>query len=116
MAVSLRTEAIVLRSIRNVEADRILHLYTPDHGPLSAIAKGIQSSDVGLSPNSDGRVIRLNVPPLSTERRKQLVARVKELAEEARVSIRNVRRDSNKHVDAAENACRKRMQGAVRRS
>jgi ribosome recycling factor len=75
-----------------------------DQNLLSAIGKAIQSSDVGLSPNSDGRVIRLNVPPLSTERRRQLVSRVKELAEEARVSIRNVRRDSNKHVDAAEKA------------
>jgi ribosome recycling factor len=73
-----------------------------DQNLLGAIGKAIQSSDVGLSPNSDGRVIRLNVPPLSTERRKQLVSRVKELAEEARVSIRNVRRDSNKHVDTAE--------------
>ena len=73
-----------------------------DASLLSAIGKAIQSSDVGLAPNSDGRVIRLNVPPLSTERRKQLVARVKELAEEARVSIRNVRRDSNKHIDQAE--------------
>jgi ribosome recycling factor len=70
-----------------------------DASALNSIAKAIQSSDLGLSPNSDGRLIRLNVPPLSTERRKQLVARVKELAEEARVSIRNVRRDGNKHAD-----------------
>ncbi len=75
-----------------------------DAGMLQAIAKAIQSSDVGLAPNSDGRMIRLNVPPLSTERRKQLVGRVKELAEEARVSIRNVRRDANKHLDTAEKA------------
>lgn len=72
-----------------------------DAGALSEIAKAIQSSDVGLAPNSDGRVIRLNVPPLSTERRKQLVSRVKDLAEEARVAIRNIRRDANKHADAA---------------
>lgn len=71
-----------------------------DATQLSAIVKAIQSSDVGLAPNSDGRMIRLNVPPLSTERRKQLVSRVKELAEEARVSIRNVRRDANKHADS----------------
>ncbi|QDT64479.1 ribosome recycling factor [Calycomorphotria hydatis] len=73
-----------------------------DAGQISAIVKAIQGSDVGLAPNSDGRLIRLNVPPLSTERRKQLVARVKELAEEARVSIRNVRRDANKHADQGE--------------
>ena len=70
-----------------------------DAGQINNIVKAIQSSDVGLAPNSDGRVIRLNVPPLSTERRKQLVARVKELAEEARVAIRNVRRDANRHAD-----------------
>src|SRR5205814_1937242 len=58
-----------------------------------------QSSDVGLAPNSDGRVIRLNVPALSTERRKQLVSRVKDLAEDARVAIRNIRRDANKQND-----------------
>jgi ribosome recycling factor len=73
-----------------------------DASTLTAIAKAIQSSDTGLSPNSDGRVIRLNVPPLSNERRRQLVAREKELAEEARVAIRNVRRDANKHADQGE--------------
>ena len=70
-----------------------------DPSIIGEISKAIQSSDVGLAPNSDGRVIRLNVPPLSTERRKQLVARVKDLAEDARVSIRNIRRDANKHAD-----------------
>lgn len=73
-----------------------------DAGAIGAISKAIQSSDVGLSPNSDGRLIRLNVPPLSTERRKQLVARVKEVSEEARVSIRNIRRDGNKHAEQLE--------------
>ena len=73
-----------------------------DASALNNIAKAIQSSDVGLSPNSDGRMIRLNIPSLSTERRRQLAARVKELAEEARVSIRNVRRDANKHADQAQ--------------
>ena len=73
-----------------------------DAGLINEISKAIQSSDVGLSPNSDGRIIRLNIPPLSTERRKQLVSRVKELAEESRVSIRNIRRDANKHADASQ--------------
>lgn len=73
-----------------------------DAGVLQNIAKAIIASDMGLSPNSDGRLIRLNIPPLSTERRKQLVSRLKELAEEARVSIRNIRRDANKHIDGAE--------------
>ena len=72
-----------------------------DQGTLGDIAKAIQSSDVGLAPNSDGRVIRLNIPPLSTERRKQLVSRLKDLAEDGRVAIRNIRRDANKHADTA---------------
>jgi ribosome recycling factor len=73
-----------------------------DSGTISEIVKAIQSSDVGLAPNSDGRVIRLNIPPLSRERRRQLVSRTKEFAEDARVSIRNIRRDANKHADNAE--------------
>lgn len=73
-----------------------------DASIISNIVKAIQGSDVGLSPNSDGKLIRLNVPPLSGERRKQLVSRVKEFAEEARISIRNIRRDANKHADQSE--------------
>ncbi len=73
-----------------------------DASILSAVAKAIQSSDIGLSPNSDGRLIRLNVPPLSTERRRQLASRLKELAEETRVAIRNIRRDANKHADGSQ--------------
>lgn len=72
-----------------------------DSGSISAISKAIQNSNLGLSPNSDGRVIRLNIPPLSTDRRKQMVGRLKELSEEARVAIRNIRRDGNKHADTS---------------
>jgi ribosome recycling factor len=57
---------------------------------------------LGLNPQNDGRIIRINIPPLSTDVRKKLVARIKELAEETRVSIRNVRRDSNKAIETAE--------------
>jgi ribosome recycling factor len=63
------------------------------------IVKAIQASDIGLTPNSDGKSVRLNVPSLSVEQRKKLVGRVKDLAEEARVSIRNIRRDANKQAD-----------------
>ncbi|WP_437201860.1 ribosome recycling factor [Planctomicrobium sp. SH664] len=73
-----------------------------DQGTLNDIIKAIQSSDAGLAPNSDGRLIRINVPALSTERRRELVTRVGKFAEEARVAIRNVRRDANKHCDQAE--------------
>jgi len=73
-----------------------------DAGMVGEIAKAITASDMGLAPNTDGRVVRLNIPPLSTERRRQMVSRVKELAEEARISIRNIRRDANKHADQSE--------------
>jgi ribosome recycling factor len=70
-----------------------------DPGTLKDIEKAIQASDLGFNPMNDGRVIRINVPALSTETRKKLVARIKELAEEAKVSIRNIRRDGNKLAD-----------------
>ncbi len=70
-----------------------------DQTALGDIVKAIQASDLGLTPNSDNKVIRLNVPSLSVEQRKKLVARTKDLAEEARVSIRNIRRDANKMAD-----------------
>jgi ribosome recycling factor len=66
---------------------------------IGDIVKAIQASDIGLTPNSDGKAVRLNVPSLSVEQRKKLVGRVKDLAEEARVSIRNIRRDANKQAD-----------------
>jgi ribosome recycling factor len=70
-----------------------------DPSAIGDITKAIQASDIGLTPNSDNKVIRLNVPSLSVEQRKKLVGRVKDLAEEARVSIRNIRRDANKQAD-----------------
>jgi ribosome recycling factor len=72
-----------------------------DNGTMSEIVKAIQSSDVGLAPMSDGRLIRLNIPALSGERRRQLSGRIKEFAEKARVAIRNIRRDGNKHADTS---------------
>jgi ribosome recycling factor len=54
---------------------------------------------LGLAPQSDGKVIRLNIPPLSGEVRRKMVARTKELAEETKVAIRNIRRDANKQAD-----------------
>ena len=70
-----------------------------DPGTIKDIEKGIQASDLGLNPQNDGKVIRINIPPLSGEVRRKLVARIKELAEETKVSIRNVRRDGNKNAD-----------------
>jgi ribosome recycling factor len=73
-----------------------------DPGTLKDIEKAIQASDLGFNPQNDGRVIRLNVPPLSTEVRRKMVGRVRELAEETKVAIRNIRRDGNKTADQAE--------------
>jgi ribosome recycling factor len=69
---------------------------------LKDIEKAIRSSDLGLSPNSDGKMIRLQVPPMSGEQRKKMAARIKKSAEEAKVACRNIRRDANKHLDQAE--------------
>ncbi len=73
-----------------------------DPGTIKDIEKAIQASDLGFNPQSDGRIIRLNVPQLSTDVRRKMVARIKDLAEEAKVAIRNVRRDGNKAADQAE--------------
>ena len=70
-----------------------------DPGTAKDIEKAIQAADLGLNPQSDGRVIRITIPALSTDVRKKMSARIKELAEEARVSIRSVRRDANKAAD-----------------
>lgn len=70
-----------------------------DPSVIGDIIKAIQTSNLGLTPSSDNKVIRLNVPSLSVEQRKKLEARVKDLAEEARVAIRNIRRDANKQAD-----------------
>jgi len=73
-----------------------------DPTSLAAIEKAIQTSDIGIHPQNDGKVLRLSVPGLSQERRQQLVARVKAMAEEARVAIRNIRRDANRDLDKEE--------------
>ncbi|HLW68716.1 MAG TPA: ribosome recycling factor [Gemmataceae bacterium] len=71
-------------------------------GDLKEIEKAIRSSDLGLAPNNDGKIIRLQIPAMSGEQRTKLVKRVKELAEDAKVACRNVRRDANKHFEQAE--------------
>ncbi|MEO0852689.1 MAG: ribosome recycling factor [Cyanobacteria bacterium J06648_11] len=65
-----------------------------DAGSLSDIERAISMSDLGLTPNNDGKLIRLNIPPLTAERRKELVKLVSKMSEEGKVSIRNVRRDA----------------------
>ncbi len=69
-----------------------------DASLISAIEKAIRVSDIGLNPSNDGKMIRLPVPPLTEERRKELVKRLHHVAEEHRVSIRNIRRDANEQI------------------
>lgn len=69
-----------------------------DKGALGAIEKAIQKSDLGLQPSNDGSVVRLTIPPLTEERRKELAKHVRKRVEEARVAVRNVRRDIHEHL------------------
>jgi ribosome recycling factor len=77
----------------SVPEPRSLLIRPFDATSLKAIERGILASDLGLTPNSDGKVIRLNLPPLTEQRRKDLVKQVNHRLEEARVAVRNVRRD-----------------------
>ncbi|MGP0030766.1 MAG: ribosome recycling factor [Acidimicrobiales bacterium] len=81
--------------------DAMLLVVTPyDKGSLGAIEKAIMASDLGINPTNDGNVIRLAFPPLTEERRKELVKVVRHKAEEGRVAVRNVRRDGRKELEA----------------
>jgi ribosome recycling factor len=73
-----------------------------DPGILVPIEKAILSSDLGLNPSNDGKLIRVPIPPLTEERRKQLVRKVHSLAEEARTAIRQIRRDANEQLKKLE--------------
>jgi len=73
-----------------------------DPGTLKDIEKGIQTSDFGVTPMSDGKAIRLPLPALSGERRQNLVNQVKKMAEAQKIAVRNARRDANKAVEALE--------------
>jgi ribosome recycling factor len=73
-----------------------------DPSVLKEIEKAIRSSDLGMSPNNDGKIIRLQVPAMSGEQRKKMVAHIGKSAEAAKVACRNIRRDGNKHFDQAE--------------
>ena len=75
-----------------------------DQNSLKDVEKAIRSSDLGMSPTNDGKMIRLQVPPMSGEQRQKMVARIKKSSEDAKVALRNIRRDANKHFDQAEKA------------
>jgi ribosome recycling factor len=84
-----------LKQLGNVATPdaRTLSITVYDKGAVNSVVRAIQESDLALTPNTDGNVIRLSIPPLTAERRQELVKMVKGMAEESRVAIRNVRRD-----------------------
>lgn len=90
-----------LSSISVPEA-RMLLISPYDKSSLSDVEKAIQKADLGVSPSNDGNVIRINMPALTEERRKDLVKVVGKYAEESRVQVRNVRRDTNDQLKKAE--------------
>lgn len=87
-----------LSSISVPEPTQLL-LKPYDPGTLKDIERAVQSSDIGITPMSDGKVIRLPVPPLSGERRQQLLSQIRKMGENQKIAIRNVRRDTNRRID-----------------
>ena len=86
----------------SVPEPRLLVIQPFDKNAISAIEKAIQSSELGITPSNDGNVIRLAFPPLTEERRKDLIKLVHQRAEEARVAVRNVRRHSKEEMERLE--------------
>ena len=86
----------------SVPEPRLLTITPFDKSIMKDIEKGILESDLGLTPSNDGQLIRLPIPQLTEERRKELVKQVRHLAEEGRVAARNVRRDALHHLKEAE--------------
>jgi ribosome recycling factor len=83
----------------SVPEARLLVVNPFDKGSLGAVEKAIRNSDLGLNPSNDGVVIRLAFPPLTEERRKELVKKVHSMAEQGKIAIRNARRDARKELD-----------------
>ena len=79
----------------SVPEARLVVIQPWDRSVLSEIEKAVQKSELSVNPNNDGKVIRINIPPLTEERRKELVKVVRNIAEKSRVSVRNIRRDAN---------------------
>lgn len=93
-----------IKQIASVGAPEPTQIVIKPYDPsvIKEIEKAIVGSDLGFNPQNDGRMVRINIPPLSTDVRKKLVNRIKELTEDAKISIRNIRRDANKAADTAE--------------
>lgn len=95
-----------LNQLSNISAPepRLLVIQPWDKSAIGAIEKAILKSDLGLTPNSDGNIIRIAIPQLTEERRKDLVKMVKKMAEESRVAVRNIRREANDDIKRLEKA------------
>lgn len=81
---------------------RLLVVQAFDKTTVGEIVKGIHKADLGLNPSVDGQIIRINIPSLNEERRKELVKHCKKIAEESRVAARNIRRDANEQIKKAQ--------------
>ena len=93
-----------LKQLANITAPEAQLIIISPYDPsiLKDIEKAILQSELGLTTNSDGKVIRIPIPPLSGDRREKIVTQIKELTEENKISIRNIRREANKHIDKEE--------------
>jgi ribosome recycling factor len=89
-----------LNQIANLHAPEptLITIQPWDVSQIGAIEKAIRTSDLGLNPANDGKIIRVPIPPLTEERRKELVKRLHHVVEEHRVAVRNIRRDANEHL------------------
>ena len=91
------TEITAVANVKIADA-KTLVIAPYDASTLKAIEKAIQTSDIGINPNNDGKVIRLVFPQLTEERRRDLAKQVKKMGEDAKVAIRNIRRDANEDI------------------
>lgn len=95
------TDLRALASLTTPDAASIL-IKPFDPSSIKSIVRGLEEANLGINPQSDGKQVRMILPPLSQERRQQLAHKVKEAAEHTRVALRNIRRDANKKVDHEE--------------
>jgi len=89
-------------AVLGIPESRMMTIAPWDVSLIPAIEKAILKSDLGITPSNDGKIIRLSIPPLTEERRKELVRVVKKMGEEGRVAIRNLRRDANEKIKGQE--------------
>lgn len=93
-----------IKQLANITAPepQLITISPYDPSIIKDIDKAISQSDLGLTTNTDGKIIRVLIPPLSGDRRGKIVAQIKEMTEASKISIRNIRRDANKHIDKEE--------------